>query len=310
MLRSIKQLYGEKLGASDGEIGQVKDFYFDDEKWAIRYVVVDTGAWLPGRQVLLSPHAFGSLQQVGKDLVVNLTRKQIEGGPSIDSHKPVSRQYEEEYYRYYGWPYYWNGDEVWGMSGFPILEMPPESAAATGRPKPKRADAHLRSTREVTGYHIKSRNGTAGHVCDFMMDGRSWAIIELVVKTGHLLSTKEARIPASEVQRISYDESTVIVNLTKAAVERSCANSVKPGPPAQDQPQEPASAPRPTAAADLNQREMGFVPSPDEIARRAYFTYLNEGSPQGRDVQHWLAAEAELVAERNRTRVHGFHNRK
>jgi hypothetical protein len=111
------------------------------------------------------------------------------------------------------------------------------------------------------------------------------------------------------VERINYEESTVVVNLTKAAVERSCANSVKPGKPSQNQRQKPAGAPQPAAAADLSQCETGFVPSPDEVARRAYFTYLNEGSPQGRDVQHWLAAEAELIAERNRTRAHGFHNR-
>ena len=55
MLRSIKQLHGAKLGASDGEIGHVKDFYFDDQNWAVRYVVADTGSWLPGRQVLISP---------------------------------------------------------------------------------------------------------------------------------------------------------------------------------------------------------------------------------------------------------------
>ena len=240
MLRSIKQLYGEKLGASDGEIGRVKDFYFDDEKWAIRYVVVDTGAWLPGRQVLLSPHAFGSLHQVGKDLLVHLTRKQIEDSPSIDSHKPVSRQYEEEYYRYYGWPYYWQGDEIWGMSGFPILEMPPAPSAAPSGPQRKRADAHLRSTREVTGYHIKASNGTAGRVCDFMMDGQSWAMVELIVKTGHLLSGKEVCLPTSAVERISYEESVVIVNLTKAAVERSRAIFMKPGELSQNQPQKPA----------------------------------------------------------------------
>src|SRR5450759_639501 len=102
MLQSIKQLYGDKLGASDGEIGHVKDFYFDDQNWAIRYLVVDTGNWLMSRQVLLSPHSLGHLEQAGKVLRVNLTRKQIEGSPSIDLHKPVSRQYEEEYYQYYG----------------------------------------------------------------------------------------------------------------------------------------------------------------------------------------------------------------
>ena len=61
MLQSIKQLYGEKLGASDGEIGHVKDFYLDDRNWAVRYLVADTGTWLPGRRVLLSPHAIGTL---------------------------------------------------------------------------------------------------------------------------------------------------------------------------------------------------------------------------------------------------------
>ena len=137
MLRSLKQLYRDKLGASDGEIGHINDFYFDDRNWAVRYVVVDTGTWLPGRQVLLSPHAFGSsLHEAGKLLLVNLTRKQIENSPSIDLHKPVSRQYEEEYYRYYGWPYYWQGDGLWGMGGFPILELPPNhlpSNAAAAR---------------------------------------------------------------------------------------------------------------------------------------------------------------------------------
>ena len=77
MLRSVKQLYGDKLGASDGEIGHVKDFYFDDQNWAVRYLVADTGTWLSGRKVLISPHALGSLEQAGKVLRVNLTRKQV-----------------------------------------------------------------------------------------------------------------------------------------------------------------------------------------------------------------------------------------
>ena len=114
MLQSIEQLYGEKLGASDGEIGQVKDFYFDDQNWAVRYLVADTGTWLTSRQVLITPHAIGRFFEDGKVLPVNLTRKQIENSPAIEWHKPVSRQYEEEYYRHYGWPSYWQGDGLWG----------------------------------------------------------------------------------------------------------------------------------------------------------------------------------------------------
>src|SRR6476620_6311713 len=176
MLRSIKQSYGNKLGASDGEIGHVKDFYFDDQNWAVRYLVADTGSWLAGRRVLISPHAFGSLDQAGNLLRVNLTRKQIEKSPSIELHKPVSRQYEEEYYRYYGWPFYWQGGGLWGMSGFPILELPAkpfpsESATARG-PQLEGPDAHLRSTQAVNGYHLQASDGIMGHVCDFMIDAQ------------------------------------------------------------------------------------------------------------------------------------------
>jgi sporulation protein YlmC with PRC-barrel domain len=230
MLLSIKQLEGNALGALDGEIGHVKEFYFDDQKWAIRYVVVETGSWLAGRKVLVSPHAFGRLRQTEKVLRVKLTRKQIENSPSIDTHKPVSRQYEEEYHRYYGWPYYWQGDALWGMSRVPMMEMPPTSipakSAHTGAPHHNEAAAHLRSANAVNGYHIKASDGTIGHVCDFMMDDESWAITQVIVKTGHRFSGKEVQIPTSKVERISYDESTVFVNLTINAVEKSPAHSM------------------------------------------------------------------------------------
>jgi hypothetical protein len=232
MLQSIKQLCGNKLGASDGEIGKVKDFYFDDQNWAVRYVVANTGTWLTSRQVLFSPHAFPSLYKNGKAMLVNLTRKQIEDSPSIEWHKPVSRQYEEEYYRYYGWPYYWQGDGLWGMSGFPILELPTHSApdernAAPGS-KFENADAHLRSTQAVTGYHLKASDGIAGHVCDFMMDDRSWLIGRLVVKTGHRFTGKEVLLPMDKIDRISYETSTVFVNLTREVIEQSPAHQLAP----------------------------------------------------------------------------------
>src|SRR5271169_6342343 len=174
MLRSIKQLYGEKLRASDGEIGHVKDFYFDDQKWVVRYAVADTGSWLLGRLVLIAPHAFGNLDQNRTSLLVNLTRQQIENSPPIESHKPVSRQYEEEYYRYYGWPSYWMGGGIWGMNTFPVVGPPPyplpsETSGESDSAR-KGDDAHLRSTHAVTGYHLQTGKETIGHVTDFMMD--------------------------------------------------------------------------------------------------------------------------------------------
>ncbi len=232
MLRSIKQLCGDPLGASDGEIGRVRDFYFDDRNWAVRYLVADTGAWLPGRQVLISPHALGHLDPAENILRVNLTRKQIEDSPSIAAHKPVSRQYEEEYYQYYGWPSYWQGDGLWGLSDFPILEPPAKpragkSAAPNGAP-PESDDAHLRSANAVNGYHLRAGDDAIGHVCDFMMDPHGWAIAELVIKTGHRLSGKEVLLPVRSVDRISYEDSTVFANVTREAVEQSPAHQLIP----------------------------------------------------------------------------------
>jgi len=232
MLRSIKQLYGNKLGASDGDIGHVKDFYFDDKNWAIRYLVADTGTWLPGRQVLISPYSLGRLDQAEKILRVNLTRKQVENSPSIGAHKPVSRQYEEKYYRYYGWPYYWEGSGLWGMSGFPILELPakplPGKTTTAIGPQPERADAHLRSAQAVNGYHLRTGDGIIGHVCDFMMDAGTWAIGQLAIKIGHRFSGKEMLILTKDVDRISYEESTVFATLTGEAAAQSPTSHLAP----------------------------------------------------------------------------------
>src|ERR1700685_1488469 len=115
MLHNTKELYGQKLAATDGEIGHVKDFYFDDKIWVIRYLVEDTGSWRTVRLVRISPHALGKLDPHDKTLHVKLPRKQIQDSPPIESHKPVSRQFEVEYYRYYGWPAYWDGGAMWGF---------------------------------------------------------------------------------------------------------------------------------------------------------------------------------------------------
>jgi len=225
-LESTKELLGNKLAALDGDIGHLSDFYFDDAIWVIRYAVADTGDWLTGRLVLLSPHAFGKLDQREKTLYINLRKMQIQDSPSIESHKPVSRQYEVEYYRYYDWPAYWAGDAMWGMGGYPVLVPPLQDELETRRLYYHRDDKHLQSAREVAGYPIEATDGKIGHVTGFLVDDRSWAIRELVVEAGHWYSGKEIRIPASKVERISYKESKVIVSLTKADIQNTAEHAV------------------------------------------------------------------------------------
>ena len=214
MLHSIQQRYGEKLRATDGEIGHIRDFYFDDKNWIVRYVVADTVGWLPGRLVLISPHALGHLYPEGKVLLVNLTRKQIEDSPSIDEHKPVSRQHEEEFHRYYGYPYYAESWTLGGLTSYPVVAPPPPPTAA----KQRGVDSHLRSTRVVKGYNVEASDGPIGEVADFLISGRSWVLREIVVASGHWYSGKEIHIPTEKISRISYNESTVYVDSTKAAI--------------------------------------------------------------------------------------------
>jgi hypothetical protein len=212
----------------------VKVFYFGDTNWAIRYVIADTGSWLSGRLVLLAPHAFRRLPSHGKVLLVNLTRKQIENSPSIETHKPVSRQYEEEYYEYYGLPSYWLGDAMWGLSDYPAVAPPTrptrpfwnEKTNASGTHES--VDPHLRSTQALSGYHIQASDGTIGHVSDFLMGDKSWAICRLVVETGHWFSGKEVLISLSKIDRISHEKSKMFVNLTKEAIHEEPEYYVPP----------------------------------------------------------------------------------
>jgi uncharacterized protein YrrD len=212
MLHSIQQRYGEKLRASDGEIGHVRDFYFDDNNWTVRYLVADTGGWLSGRLVLISPHALGHLYPEGKVLLVNLSRQQIEDSPSIEEHKPVSRQLEEEYHRHYGYAYYAESMPLWGLGGYPVLAPPPrETDPQQG------VDSHLRSARVVANYKVEANDGVVGAVTDFLIDGRTWVIREIVIECGHWYAGKKVVISTDKVSRISHDQSTIYVDSTKQA---------------------------------------------------------------------------------------------
>jgi hypothetical protein len=215
----MKRLHGFKLGASDGAIGHVKDFYFDSSAWTVRYLVADTGSWIQGRQVLLSPRAFGKLDPDEKLLHVNLTREQIEWSPPIESHKPISRRYEEQYHEYYGWPYYWLGDPVWGMSGVPILTELPEHFVGEQTMetfgKEKSFDADLRSANVVGRYKVQARDELVGHVTDFIVDDKNWAIDYLAVHTGAWVSGKNVLITPRQIERISWNESKVFVELSR-----------------------------------------------------------------------------------------------
>jgi len=218
MLYRAKTLKGHKLDSLDGEIGGVKEFYFDDRHWTIRYLVADTGTWLPARQVLISPYALVAINADKRQIEVDLTKKQIEDSPSLDTDKPVSRQFEENYYGYYGWPVYWAGPFSWGYERQVVRDREKWGAASKGQ---KAWNSHLRSTQAVSGYHIQAADGEIGHVEDFIIDDETWTIRYLRINTLNWWPGKKVLISPLWIQRVSWAESKVFVNLSREAIKKS-----------------------------------------------------------------------------------------
>ena len=224
MLRNVKQLRGYAILATDGAIGEVDDLYIDDDRWAIRYLVVDTGNWLPGRKVLISPHSIGRPDWAAQQLPVSLTKAQVEGSPDIDTRKPVSRQHEIDYIGYYGYPHYWGGAGLWGMGAYPgslTAEIAFEEAmkaretAAAQNP----GDSHLRSCRVVIGYHIQATDGDIGHVKDLLVEDRTWAIRYLIVHTSNWWGGHDVLVSPQWIEAVSWADAKVSVGLTRQAVK-------------------------------------------------------------------------------------------
>ena len=221
MLRNVNDLHGFAIRAMDGEIGTVEEFYFDDETWAIRYLIVDTGGWLSGRLVLISPMSLGQTDWQSRQLQVALTKDQVENSPDIDTHQPVSRQHEAALLDYYRYSYYWSGAFLAGPGFYPTGPVPTtastEDLPATG--KKESSDSHLHSTRAVTGYHIEASDGEIGHVKDFIVDDETWTIRYLEVDTRNWWPGKKVLVSPSWIDRVSWADSKVYVDLSRETIK-------------------------------------------------------------------------------------------
>jgi len=222
MLHKTKTLKGYKLDSLDGEFGKVQEFYFDDHHWTIRYLVANTGNWLTGRQVLISPYALVAAIKEEEHISVDLTKTQIEGCPLLESDKPVSRQFEETYHGYYGWPMYWQ--ESGSLGPNPIFGISSTAAPEVeSRPKPVQTerDSHLRSTDAVRGHNIQALDGEIGHIEDFIIDDETWAIRYLIVDTKNWWPGKKVLISPQWIKDVSWSLSKVFVNLSREAIKQS-----------------------------------------------------------------------------------------
>lgn len=234
MLHSVKELKGYAIGATDGPVGHVKDLYFDDDWWIIRYLVVDTGAWLSGREVLVSPISIGEADWGTKSLSASISKEQVRNSPDIDTDKPVSRQNEVEYLGYYGYPNYWGGGGLWGAGMYPNMLLPGYNdygSSGVMRSQAENAyrraaaaqhendDPHLRSCKEVVGYHVHATDGDIGHVAGMLVDDETWAIRYLIVNTSNWWLGHQVLIAPQWIDDVSWSDSKVSVKMTRQAIK-------------------------------------------------------------------------------------------
>jgi len=218
MLFHARTMEHYHIEATDGRIGKVDDLYFDDDSWTVRYFVVETGPWLFGKKVLLSPASVTGTDSEGKTVRVSLTREQVKGSPSVDLKEPVSRQEEHRLYRYYRLMPYWEGPDVWATSPYatdlPVAGPDYESdpAQAPG------ADSHLRSVKEVTDYTVAAMDGEVGNVEDFVVESASWVMRYAVVNIGKWFSGKLVLVSLDWFDEVRWAERSVYVGLTKEAI--------------------------------------------------------------------------------------------
>lgn len=218
MLRSLKDIEDYKVSATDGDIGTVSDFYFDDHHWTIRYLIVDTGGfWQGASRALISPAAFGAAEWSTRKFHLAMTREKVKNSPALPDEGPLSHQYEQKYHQYYNWPYYWGNGGIWGDGTTPSL-----LAASTWK-EPEESlvvrDRHLRRTREVVGYRIQGTDAEIGKVVDFIVDDLTWTIRYLVVDTGGWWLGRNVLLSPRWIEKISEEDEKVLVNLPRDAIK-------------------------------------------------------------------------------------------
>ena len=227
MLTPFTKLRGCSLAASDGDIGEVREFYFDDDDWSVRYLVVEAGSWLNGRRVLIVPDALGEVDAQGGAIAVKLTEEQVRNSPSIDCDKPVSRQQEEELHQHYDWNPYWVVPSAagWGavapaaMLGAQtgVVALPPEEPREPQQREER--DPHLRSSAELANhYAFHAQDGEIGRVYDFIVDDEEWRVRYLVARTGVWFG-KDVLVAPNWIERISADRAEIFVNLPRSAIK-------------------------------------------------------------------------------------------
>ena len=217
MLRRLRNLEGWTIYGNDREdIGTVEDFYLDDEHWRVQYLVANIGRWGALHEALVPPRAIDQFNPSEAEIVVGLTRGQMEHLPSAETRRPIARRYEREYSSQFGYPTFWPSGEDTPQ---PSLAEQAEALAARVAPSDDE-EAHLRSVHELAGYHVHALDGDCGVLEDFFAD-EAWAVRYLTVHTGHWPTGRSVLVSPDRILSIDWEHQTVHVDLTRDDIKQS-----------------------------------------------------------------------------------------
>jgi len=299
----LKQLIGLGIEASDGKIGKIKDVYFDDHSWAVRYLVAEAGGLFTDRKVLISPISVSRIDWDNNVLELSLTCQQVKMSPPIDTDKPVSRQHEVDFFDYYGYPYYWAGPSLWGETSDPagsIAPIPP-TRNAPGLLGESPLDRRLRSAVEVIGYSLHATDSSMGHLEDFLLDADTWAIRSLFVTTHNFLPGKHVVIPAQWIRDVDWTQRVVSTNVSsdqvKASPEFNLGSDFSRTHETnlyRHSPRHQVPVPAPGECGVPKRKPIDPAKREAMIRQAAYFRSQLRGSCLTHEAEDWLAAERQI----------------
>ena len=230
MMHLLSDLTNFAIKATDGKIGTVADFYFDDRRWVIRYLVVNLGSalGLDNRKVLLSPATIKHINHNEKIIAVDMSLSEIENSPVIDTAHSLSSNYEIDYLSYYGYAFNWdNGSQnSFAVDDETVVHVVDAKAQKSedvfidiDSVRRMYGDRHLRSCHEIINYQIQAADGEIGRLKSMLIDDDTWAIQCCIANTGNWWFGHQVLITPQAIRDISWGSTKIYVDMTQQQIK-------------------------------------------------------------------------------------------
>ncbi|MCF3942003.1 PRC-barrel domain-containing protein [Oceanobacillus alkalisoli] len=220
---SVLQTYN--IDATDGEMGKIKDIYIDDNDWKIRYAIVDTRKWLPERKVLLPPSIFIGVNPENESMEVEYDKSTIKNSPPVPEGTDLTRDKENQLFKYFGWTRYWSDDVILSGEKRPLGRVgsneeewyermeDPLYDADEGELRRHHRDNNLRSHEEIMNSRAHGKNGKLGKVVDFIYDD-DWKVKYIVLTSNNVMTNDYYPYPIERITSVDWFEGDVYLDET------------------------------------------------------------------------------------------------